>query len=226
MLSEIRFGSFLAYSPNGAPAEEPGRSSRRFVAALKNDSYYRGFPAVDLAIQRLTEEDPEPLRELLGLNAVLVPAPSSSPLPPRDLDIPLKGKPSDFLWVPRRICEALVGAGRGAGVQVSLVRTHKVTRASTALPHERPTPTMHFDSLSVVQFPIEPARIVVVDDVVTRGATLLACASRLQEAYPESHVEAFALVRAVSNPAEFRGMLEPVIGRIELRPQGDTLRRP
>ena len=69
-------------------------------------------------------------------------------------------------------------------------------------------------------------KILVVDDVVTRGSTLLACASLLAARFPEAEIRAFAVVRSVSNPQEFVGMLQPVAGAISLRPQGDTLRRP
>lgn len=179
MLSEIAYGSFLAYSPNGAPAEEPGRSSRRYVAALKNDSVYHGEPAIELGVRRLAAESPEPLRDLLGPGVLLVPAPSSAPLPPRHLEIPLQGGANDFLWVPRRICGVLVDARLGASVENLLLRTRKVTRSSTARPQDRPTPQEHFDSLTVERLTLTPPRIVVVDDVVTRGATLLACVSRL-----------------------------------------------
>lgn len=226
MLSEISFGSFLAYSPNGPAAEEPCRSSRRYVAALKNDKQFRGEPAVELGIRRLAEENPEALHDLLGPDVLLVPAPSSAPLPPRHLEIPLQGGTNDFLWVPRRICGALVDARLGASFETLLVRTRKVTRSSTARSQDRPTPREHFDSLEVERLALAPPRIVVVDDVVTRGATLFACVSRLAEAYPESRIEAFALVRSVSNPGEFTGILSPVRGTIQIRDRGDTLRRP
>lgn len=69
-------------------------------------------------------------------------------------------------------------------------------------------------------------KILIVDDVVTRGATLLARASLVADRFPEAEVLAFALVRAISNPLDFHRMLMPVAGTVTLREQGDTLRRP
>lgn len=59
-------------------------------------------------------------------------------------------------------------------------------------------------------------RIVLVDDVVTRGATLLGCASLLMSALPQIEVGAFAAVRTMSS-AEIGAMLAPVTGLITYR---------
>jgi hypothetical protein len=64
-----------------------------------------------------------------------------------------------------------------------------------------------------------------VDDVVTRGATLLGAASRLADALPAARVRAFAAIRTISNPEEFSSITAQVIGRIEYR-DGETFRRP
>lgn len=226
MLSELAFGALLAYSPNGAPRDEPGRSSRSYVAALKNDSVYRGEPAVELAVRRLREERPASLLSMFGERVVLVPAPRSAPFPSRDLDVPLRGTTQDFLWVPRRICEALVERGLAATWQPLLVRRQRVPRSSAVQAADRPLPQMHFDSLSLADQLPHGSRLVIVDDIVTRGSTLLACASRLQHAFPDVQVEGFALVRSISNPQEFKEILEPVRGTIRLREKGDTIRRP
>ena len=41
LLSEVEFGAFLSYSPNG-PESEPHSSSRRLRSAIKSDGSYRG----------------------------------------------------------------------------------------------------------------------------------------------------------------------------------------
>jgi orotate phosphoribosyltransferase-like protein len=59
-------------------------------------------------------------------------------------------------------------------------------------------------------------RLIIVDDVVTRGATLLACYARLSEAYPDVPISVFALIRTMSG-AEIAKMLDPVTGTIKLQ---------
>ena len=225
LLSELAFGAFLAYSPNGPPEVEPHRSSQRLRAAIKTDSIYRGAPAIDLAVGRMAEVRDAQLAQLFGSDVVLVPAPRSAPFP-EGLSIPLRGSHKDFLWVPRRICETLVAAGLAGGWRPLLRREHRVIRSASALPGNRPLPFAHYESLSCVSELVPSERYLVVDDVVTRGSTLLACASRLSQAYPQAEVQGFALLRTVSNPAEFTGILDPVVGEVSLRSQGDTLRRP
>jgi adenine/guanine phosphoribosyltransferase-like PRPP-binding protein len=59
-----------------------------------------------------------------------------------------------------------------------------------------------------------PRRITIVDDFVTKGATLLAAASRVQEAFPEAEVRAFALVRTKGLVADIESISEPCEGLI------------
>jgi len=68
--------------------------------------------------------------------------------------------------------------------------------------------------------------ILIVDDIVTRGATLLGAANRLRESYPGVPIKAFAAIRTVSTPSDFRDLIQPLRWTITLRPDGSTLRRP
>jgi len=56
-----------------------------------------------------------------------------------------------------------------------------------------------------------------IDDVITKGATLLAAASRLQETYPHANIVAFALVRTLGFVDDIERIVEPVLGTITLR---------
>jgi predicted amidophosphoribosyltransferase len=73
------------------------------------------------------------------------------------------------------------------------------------------------DSMRVNR-PVErPDRITIVDDVVTKGATLLAGASLLREAFPDTEVRVFALVRTRGLVSEIDRIVDPVVGTIRNR---------
>lgn len=65
-----------------------------------------------------------------------------------------------------------------------------------------------------------------VDDVITRGATLLGSASRLCEAFPDIPIRAFAVLRTVSNPEEFSSIYSSLVGNIKLTSSGNAQRSP
>jgi adenine/guanine phosphoribosyltransferase-like PRPP-binding protein len=132
----------------------------------------------------------------------------------------------DTLWVPERIAVAMVGVGIGKIVASCIVRVKPVPKAAFSVPADRPTPLVHYESTVVQGLLSEPDEIVLVDDIVTRGATLLGVANRLADAYPKTFIRAFAAMRTISSPNEFEKEYDPCKGTIELRPQGDTLRRP
>ncbi len=57
-------------------------------------------------------------------------------------------------------------------------------------------------------------RVTLVDDVVTKGRTLLAAASRVREVLPRAEVSAFALVRTMNLVLDIERIVEPCVGRI------------
>jgi hypothetical protein len=64
-----------------------------------------------------------------------------------------------------------------------------------------------------------------VDDIITRGATTLGGASRLHEAFPKARIRAFAAMRTMTPPSEFKGITDSCVGVITLMGI-DTYRRP
>jgi hypothetical protein len=77
----------------------------------------------------------------------------------------------------------------------------------------RPSPLEHFASLGPA-LPVGAGRIILVDDVVTRGSTALGAAWRLLEAMPDVEVALFALARTVPDGAA-GGFVDVVRGTIE-----------
>lgn len=208
-------GSLLAYSPRGGG--ELGQSSRNVMLALKADKL-EGSPAIatSVRIARAVKESLPtlPFRDYFGSDVTLVPTPKSS-----------LSKP-DTLWVPQCIARAMIDLGLGIEVREILRRASVVAKSAGNDPSLRPSPQMHYDSFAVQKLIHEPKVITLVDDVVTRGSTLLAAASRLNEAYPRVEIRAFAAMRTVSNPEELTRIRDPRLEVIRLRPGGDTLRRP
>jgi predicted amidophosphoribosyltransferase len=155
-----------------------------------------------------------PFSELLTSNAVFVPVPSSRLLKPHSL------------WVPFQLARALLAAGFGRDVQTCLSRSIALPKAAWSDAEERPMAQRHHETLAVRKLLFAPTEIVLVDDVVTRGATLLGAASRLRESFPSARISAFAAMRAISAPHDFHGVFDPCVGVIRLRDDGSTTRRP
>ncbi len=150
-------------------------------------------------------------------NAVLVPVPSSTLMQP------------GTLWAPDRIAKALVANAIGREVVECLARVKPLRKAAISDPSSRPKPSEQYESIGVQGAISEskPAEVVLVDDIITRGATFLGAANRLVEAFPGTRIRGFAAMRTISEPSEFRSLYDPVLGNIRYREEtGDTLRRP
>ena len=145
---------------------------------------------------------------------------------PSDVLVPVPGSSSSRLRSARitlQLAEALLDEGLGGRVWPGLRRTTAVPKSATA--SRRPSVARHFDSLECGFIPDGNGRdFLLIDDVVTRGRTLLAAAARLQEALPDSRVRAFALLRTVRSTCLDR-MLDPCRGVIAWS-GGDARRNP
>lgn len=81
---------------------------------------------------------------------------------------------------------------------------------------DRPTVVEHINSIKVKPGIHQPNRIVLVDDLITSGTTMLGCANVLQKAFPNAEIVGFAAIRTMSNPSDFKQILDPCNGRIVL----------
>jgi predicted amidophosphoribosyltransferase len=152
--------------------------------------------------------------DYFNVNPVLIPTPSSSL------------SKSDTLWVPQRLAIALVKEGLGRDVQSCLQRVNPIAKSSTSQPQNRPKAIDHYNSMAVQKILDEPEEILLVDDIITRGSTLLGAANKLADAFPNARIRAFAFMRTITNSNEFESIVKPCVGKIILREDGWPLRRP
>ncbi len=163
-----------------------------------------------------------------GAGVVLVPVPGSAPLQRAD-------------WVGERLASCLREVGLAAEVWSILRRRHAVRKSAFAAAGERPTVLEHYASFAVERASSDRApiglcglasesrgkglQLTLVDDVITRGRTLLAAAARLHEAFPGAQVRAFALLRTLGPDETLHRVLDPCEGEVRWV-RGDARRRP
>lgn len=205
----LPFAACYVYSPSGrCTASE---RSRRLCALLKSGNLrYLEFCAANV---RCMAGDRGVLAKFFDGAGVFVPVPGSAPTK--------QGVPS----VAVDLAAALVREGLGAGIWPGLVRRSAVSKSSTAAAGARPTVAQHYESLALAPIAYAPNQFLLIDDVVTRGRTLLAAASRLREAYPNARIRAFALLRTMGYVRDLQRLLDPCVGEIRFK-CGDAHRNP
>jgi predicted amidophosphoribosyltransferase len=139
---------------------------------------------------------------LFAGNAVLIPVPRSAP------------SAHVASWAAACLANELRRCALGSAVRMALCRTRAVRKSATALEGTRPTVQEHYESLAVAACPLPYDNIVLVDDVITKGRTLLAAAIRVREAFPGAQVRAFALVRTMGLVPDIGRLLAPCKGVI------------
>jgi len=171
--------------------------------------------------------------EFFAAAPVLVPVPGSSPrgIASRRL-APWLGvsRGSCSRSVTEALAQALCAQGLGTTVWPALKRVSAVPKSATCQSCKRPTVAAHYDSFAVEPGEVDagtvaPTEILLVDDVVTKGRTLLAAATRLQEALPLARIRAFALLRTMGMVARVDQLIDPCVGQIRWR-AGDAQRSP
>ncbi len=197
-LSEIAFAALLQYGPDGNSSQS--RTSREQVRRIKSGS----SPQLERIAQRSAEcSAAGKLGATFGRDVVLVPVPRSRPLK------------AGALWPAMRIAEELVRYGLAREVMRLLERREPIQKSALQrTAKSRPAPHDHMRTIVVVgSLAVAATRIVLVDDVVTRGATFLGCASLLHRVLPHVAISAFAAVRTMSGQ-EIESMFAPDTGVI------------
>jgi hypothetical protein len=209
VIRAIAYASCYVYSPAGAGAV--CERSRLLRALLKaGDATFMLKYA--LRVRQQAKDSPL-LAGFFDATDVLVPVPGSAPY--------IAGG----LWAAEHLAVALVNVGLGGAAWTGLRRVRAVRKSATAAPGERPTVNLHYESFVIERPTIPPGRIVLIDDVVTKGRTLLAAASRVHEAFPCAQIRAFALVRTMGMISGVQKLLDPCKGEIRWR-AGDAHRSP
>lgn len=190
-----------------------------WIRAIKDGSPGRG-PSSRLSIMgRLiaTTRRGAILRQVLDGKAVLVPVPRSSIT-----------RPGTY-WPALEICKALVAHRLARSVEQLLSRTQAIAKSSgQTRASNRPSPADHYRTISVTKTLLGlDGPVVLVDDVITRGSTLLGCAVLLRDTFPDLEVRLFALARTTSGGmADIADWFDPVLGSVAYFPPNSLNRNP
>jgi hypothetical protein len=208
MIDGVAFASCYVYSPAGASAI--CARSRLLRSLLKaGDSHFMNKYAARVRQQL------EPACQLAGFflsDDVLVPVPRSAPK-------------VGGTWAAAELAHALLREGVGCAMWTGLSRISAVRKSATAAKGGRPSVERHYHSFRLESPKLRPASVVLIDDVITRGRTLLAGATRVHEAFPGAQIRAFALLRTLGLISGIENLLEPCRGEIRWM-DGDARRIP
>jgi predicted amidophosphoribosyltransferase len=209
VIRTIAYASCYVYSPTGIGAV--CERSRLLRALLKagDASFMLKYAS---RVRQQTENSPH-LASFFRADDVLVPVPGSTPH--------IAGR----LWVAEHLAAALLEAGLGGAAWCGLHRIRAVRKSATAGAGSRQSVGVHYESFELECPPKALERIVLIDDVVTKGRTLLAAASRVQETLPGCKICAFALLRTMGLTSGVRQLLDPCKGEIRWE-AGDAHRSP
>lgn len=114
------------------------------------------------------------------------------------------------------LVQHLLAAGLASQVIPMLVRKRAVPKSSFARPGERPSVAERYASFVGQPLVGAGTNIVIVDDVVTKGSTALAAASRIADIMLNTTIRLFAVIRTKRLVPDVDRIVEPTVGTIRL----------
>jgi hypothetical protein len=202
--AEVRCGSWLVYATRGRSAA--AAFVRYLILCLKRGGVepVSGRLWADLLVEALGARAPEHLRRLFSSPVTLVPV-------PRAVSSSWQSADAAPVWPAAVFCHALRRSGLGDDVQTLLRRVVSVPKSAWHR-GDRPGVDVHYESFEVQLVPAarRPERVLLVDDVVARGATIMGATRRLRNAFPGMAIDAFALAR-VQGTGDISQAVQPAI---------------
>lgn len=168
---------------------EAARKSQRICPQIK-----RANPRSILSFVATVKQDGEVferLRAFIEEDRTLVPVPGSGVTDDRNL------------WVAYRLCAALSDGGFSNPVETVIKRTAAIRKSSFCRTGERPEASEHRDTMTAHTDLIVPAKVLLVDDVLTRGCTTMGAALCLKAKYPDVDVRIFSVFLTKNFDPEF-----------------------
>lgn len=206
----LSFVSFYVYAPR---AEGFTSAAARLLCHRVKASDPRWLPRYARQVVEICALERR-FAQLFARDTFLVPVPGCTPTGER-------------LTAACALAMALHELGLGQEVWCGIKRRTVVTRSATALPGARPSVRQHYESFGIAAAPrgAPLRRIVLVDDVITKGRTLFAAATRLRCAFPHADIRAVALVRTTGFVSHLDRLLAPGDGVVRWA-GGDARRDP
>ena len=123
------------------------------------------------------------------------------------------------------IAQELRRLGYGETISPLIKRTSPVRKSATAGWGNRPSVTEHYQTLEVERDIFQPQKITLIDDVLTKGSTVFACARLLHEHFPEAEIRAFAIFRTQGFIPDIEVFIDPSVGTISCTVGADSASR-
>lgn len=146
--------------------------ARNFCIAVKNNRIFKKGPAVNTLAKSILKRsgDGKFFNEVFDGNVLAIPIPRSS-----------KRLSEDSLWPSLEIAKALADVFPNITIDPCVIRTRSVPSSSRAGAGQRVDANGHAETLAVDVLPSTVDRIILVDDLVTKGQTLGATAYKVRQ---------------------------------------------